>query len=166
MFIFGDFNFRLNTKGVLELFRKELLEHVDDELCENDKLKVDSKVFSVLNHEKRFKEEYDWVIFVIAIFFSALTAFYYQGVIFECLLTLHVSLQVHSFEFEAGQFSDHLTEGDLKFHPTYPFDEEVGNTFMKTRCPAWCDRVLYTHDATSLMTSVSSSCIKFFRPQN
>ena len=83
MFIFGDFNFRLNTKGVLEFLRQELDEHGDDnESCGKEKLRVDTKVFSVLDHERRFKEEYDWVMAIYYSDFLALTAFNRQGDIF------------------------------------------------------------------------------------
>ena len=40
-----------------------------------------------------------------------------------------------------------LMERKLSFPPTYPYEEdpEEGNKYMKTRVPAWCDRILYSH---------------------
>merc|ERR1712130_285751 len=46
---------------------------------------------------------------------------------------------------------DRLTEFPLAFPPTYPYTEDPngGNSYMATRCPAWCDRVLMSHDLKS-----------------
>ena len=56
-------------------------------------------------------------------------------------------------EPEESDLRDRLTEFPLAFPPTYPFTEDpsgnAGHTYMSTRCPAWCDRVLMSHDLKS-----------------
>ena len=47
-----------------------------------------------------------------------------------------------------------LCEQPLAFAPTYPYGEDPeaergGTTYMRTRCPAWCDRVLYSRPAAA-----------------
>ena len=54
---------------------------------------------------------------------------------------------------EVTDLRDRLTEFPLAFPPTYPFAEDpnTGSSYMRTRCPAWCDRVLMSHEARSLV---------------
>ncbi len=57
------------------------------------------------------------------------------------------------YDMEVSDLRDRLTEFPLAFPPTYPFTEDpnAGNSYMGTRCPAWCDRVLMSHEARSLV---------------
>ena len=57
------------------------------------------------------------------------------------------------YDMEVGELRDRLTEFPLAFPPTYPFAEDpnTGTSYMRTRCPAWCDRVLMSHEARSLL---------------
>lgn len=54
---------------------------------------------------------------------------------------------------EVSDLRDRLTEFPLAFPPTYPFaeDPEAGSSYMGTRCPAWCDRVLMSLEARALI---------------
>lgn len=63
-------------------------------------------------------------------------------------------LQLIPYDFEAKQFES-LMELDITFHPTYPFDETVANKFMRTRCPSWCDRVLFNAAAKFIISNVN-----------
>ena len=60
---------------------------------------------------------------------------------------------------EVSDLRDRLTEFPLAFPPTYPYTEDPnsGNSYMTTRCPAWCDRVLMSHDLKSLINLTSGS---------
>jgi len=56
------------------------------------------------------------------------------------------------YDTETLNVQNRLTEFPLGFPPTYPYEEDPlsegsGQRYMKTRCPAWCDRVLISHDA-------------------
>ena len=57
------------------------------------------------------------------------------------------------YDMEVSDLRDRLTEYPLAFPPTYPFveDPNAGSSYMRTRCPAWCDRVLMSHQAKSLI---------------
>ena len=39
---------------------------------------------------------------------------------------------------------------------SYPFSEDVsdGMSYMKTRCPSWCDRILLSHSAKDIIFQV------------
>ena len=60
---------------------------------------------------------------------------------------------------EVGELRDRLTEFPLAFPPTYPFAEDpnTGTSYMRTRCPAWCDRVLMSHEARSLLVKADQA---------
>ena len=57
------------------------------------------------------------------------------------------------YDMEVSDLRDRLTEYPLAFPPTYPFveDPNAGSSYMRTRCPAWCDRVLMSHQAKTLI---------------
>uniref|UniRef100_A0A6G1SC38 inositol-polyphosphate 5-phosphatase n=1 Tax=Aceria tosichella TaxID=561515 RepID=A0A6G1SC38_9ACAR len=46
---------------------------------------------------------------------------------------------------ELDSFKNKLHEFKISFSPSYPFkeDETGGYSYMKTRCPSWCDRILF-----------------------
>lgn len=46
---------------------------------------------------------------------------------------------------ELDSFKSKLFEFKISFSPSYPFKEDItgGYSYMKTRCPAWCDRILF-----------------------
>lgn len=55
---------------------------------------------------------------------------------------------------EVDQFKDYVTEYAIDFPPSYPFEEDIEkpSTYMPTRCPSWCDRVLLSHTAKELIS--------------
>ncbi len=59
------------------------------------------------------------------------------------------------FDQEASSVVDRLSERKLSFPPTYPFEEDPelgGRKYMGTRCPAWCDRILFSHETRQIMS--------------
>jgi inositol-1,4,5-trisphosphate 5-phosphatase len=52
-----------------------------------------------------------------------------------------------------------LKEMQIKFPPTYPWSEDplCSNCYMKTRAPAWCDRVLMNNEAFELVQKDTKS---------
>ncbi|CAB3257671.1 unnamed protein product [Arctia plantaginis] len=130
-FIFGDFNFRTDTAGVVKKVTEDLsacrqqngsaidssrLQFRDSE--NRVVLTVGKKEFGHVDHQKIFREPW---------------------------------LQRYDRELEA--LRPHLYEFPLKFPPSYPFEEDVQlpTHYMKTRCPAWCDRVLLSQAARLLV---------------
>ncbi|CAG5014422.1 unnamed protein product [Parnassius apollo] len=133
-FIFGDFNFRTDTGGVVKKVTEELTAcrlqngaNVDasklqyrSETDDRIVLTIGKKEFAHVDHQKIFREPW---------------------------------LQRYDRELEA--LRPHLFEFPVKFPPTYPFEEDIQlpTHYMKTRCPAWCDRVLLSQSARLLIQS-------------
>ncbi|XP_028157150.1 type I inositol 1,4,5-trisphosphate 5-phosphatase isoform X3 [Ostrinia furnacalis] len=131
-FIFGDFNFRTDTGGVVKKITEELTAcrlqnggNADASKLQYRSatdgrvvLTVGKKEFSHLDHQKIFREPW---------------------------------LQRYDRELEA--LRPHLYEFPVKFPPSYPFEEDVHlpTHYMKTRCPAWCDRILLSQSARLLV---------------
>ncbi|KAG1677681.1 Type I inositol 1,4,5-trisphosphate 5-phosphatase [Nymphon striatum] len=113
-FIFGDFNFRLDTEGVVNRLTQQSVpsEKTVDKNGELSKLVYAENG----NSDKRH------------------------------------------FDKEVKLFSDVLHEFTINFPPSYPYSEDFNNpgSYMKTRCPAWCDRVLLSKNALHLVSSASS----------
>ncbi|GFS27244.1 type I inositol-1,4,5-trisphosphate 5-phosphatase [Elysia marginata] len=61
---------------------------------------------------------------------------------------------LHQYDAEVLSFRDRLFEYDIGFPPSYPFCEDVadGISYMKTRVPSWCDRVLLTHASKDILS--------------
>ncbi|XP_017272824.1 inositol polyphosphate-5-phosphatase A [Kryptolebias marmoratus] len=134
-FLFGDFNFRLDTLSVVQhlsteadvqTVKKDSSNEVEKIICEekdNDHqvlLQIEEKLFAYL-HQAVFRED--------------------NG---EALL---------KYDKEVKAFHDVVTEEDIKFPPSYPYSENYTQPtqYMNTRCPAWCDRILMSHTAHNLI---------------
>ncbi|CAG9794866.1 unnamed protein product [Diatraea saccharalis] len=131
-FIFGDFNFRTDTGGVVKKVTEELTAcrlqnganvdsaklqyraHIDDRLV----LTIGKKEFAHADHQKIFREPW-----------------------------------LQRFDRELEALRPHLYEFPVKFPPSYPFEEDIHlpTHYMKTRCPAWCDRILLSQSARLLV---------------
>ncbi|RWS27662.1 type I inositol 1:4:5-trisphosphate 5-phosphatase-like protein, partial [Leptotrombidium deliense] len=137
-FIFGDFNFRLDTGGVIKKLTKncsplhiksakngETEKLVYKDPCGNSPLllTLEKKVFDFQNQELFCEEEnFKWLL---------------------------------DFDRELEDFRNDIFEYMISFPPSYPFTEDSENSrYMKTRCPAWCDRVLLSQSAKNLINNV------------
>ncbi|XP_014216271.1 uncharacterized protein LOC106645034 [Copidosoma floridanum] len=65
---------------------------------------------------------------------------------------------LREYDKELGDFEGRLFEFPIEFVPSYPYEENVkeGTKYMLTRVPAWCDRVLLSPAAKSLVKDISS----------
>lgn len=134
-FVFGDFNFRTDTQGVV----KKLSEGLNavkiqsnkssdpaklqfrDESSQKVVLTLGKKEFSHQDHQKLFVgDESEWL---------------------------------RAYDRELESFSGQLFEFTINFPPTYPYveDSERGEMYMQTRCPSWCDRVFLSASARALV---------------
>nr|XP_046243155.1 inositol polyphosphate-5-phosphatase A isoform X1 [Scatophagus argus] len=130
-FLFGDFNFRLDTLSLVQhlststdvqTVKKDSSNEVEKIICEekdNDHqvlLHIEEKLFAYV-HQTVFRED--------------------NG---RALL---------KYDKEAAVFHDVIREEDIRFPPSYPYSEEYTKPtqYMNTRCPAWCDRILMSHTA-------------------
>uniref|UniRef100_A0A3Q0SJ88 inositol-polyphosphate 5-phosphatase n=1 Tax=Amphilophus citrinellus TaxID=61819 RepID=A0A3Q0SJ88_AMPCI len=134
-FLFGDFNFRLDTLSLVQYLstatdvqtvKKDSSNEVEKIICEekdNDRqvlLQIEEKLFAYL-HQAVFRED--------------------NG---RALL---------KYDKEVAAFHDVIREEDIMFPPSYPYSEEYTKPtqYMNTRCPAWCDRILMSHTAQDLI---------------
>ncbi|XP_023242234.1 type I inositol 1,4,5-trisphosphate 5-phosphatase-like isoform X2 [Centruroides sculpturatus] len=135
-FIFGDFNFRLDTPSVIQTITNQATPiHIKsakngeivkmlyrDPVNENKVvLTLEKKVFDLENHEETFlKNNGKWL---------------------------------RDFDKEPQTFENELYEFEISFPPSYPFMEDASgaNCYMRTRCPSWCDRILFSKSAKSLV---------------
>ncbi|CAF1439723.1 unnamed protein product [Rotaria sordida] len=128
--IFGDFNFRLDCHRLLQDIVEKRAGSVDkiikkdsDELSKiiikntQNKLKL-----TIGKKEFNLHDDHDS-------FFST------------------DSQQFHMFDYEFSSFGDQLFEYEKSFPPSYPYSEELAeaHSYLRVRCPAWCDRILLSH---------------------
>ncbi|KAK3094842.1 hypothetical protein FSP39_006936 [Pinctada imbricata] len=134
MFIFGDFNFRLDSKRLVQTLtsktksiqtkgKKDQVSKIvyTDENNGKTVLTIESKGFD--HHDK------------------------HTELFFKRAKTLH------KYDNEIHSYKDKVAEFDITFPPSYPFSEDVndGMCYMKTRCPSWCDRILLSHSAKNII---------------
>lgn len=71
-----------------------------------------------------------------------------------CLIVCNfIYFQLKPYDRELESFEKFLGEFPITFPPSYPFEENInkGSSYMHTRCPAWCDRVLFSHSVKQLV---------------
>jgi len=123
-YIYGDFNFRLSTKQVIEY------------LCGGTKAK---EVFSPEGTlmEQNFERVSDNQVLLK----MKVKSFQYYN---PCQFTFEAGREFRKFDSESNSFAGELHELPVRFPPSYPFSEDLdkGNQFLGTRCPSWCDRIL------------------------
>lgn len=118
-FYFGDFNFRLDLGALIEKYTsKPTTSGVKSE-------DSSTKTFTDLNENDMFiigEKKFKWN----------------QSVKNEVE-------NLRQFDKELLESESSLFEFNQNFPPTYPFMEDTVNveSYMQTRCPAWCDRIFY-----------------------
>ncbi|XP_055851053.1 inositol polyphosphate-5-phosphatase A isoform X2 [Episyrphus balteatus] len=129
-FVFGDFNFRCDTEGVVKELTENLTAHrvqsikhdstkVHYRNTDGDNvLTVGKKEFNYADHQLKFKEAW-----------------------------------LQKYDRELEPLNEILVEYPIKFPPTYPYEEDpdMPSDYMSTRCPSWCDRILMSPAAKDLI---------------
>lgn len=140
-FLFGDFNFRLNLKSLIQA-------------------QGWSPSFTGETSKQTVLYEQDGEVQLV----MKCKRFEYQDVKIFQDDSEHMLLR---FDHEPIPFLNELNEVQITFPPTYPFSENVTEPaeFMGTRCPAWCDRVLMSHNGRALIQKVKEGedCVKYQR---
>uniref|UniRef100_A0A673LSV8 inositol-polyphosphate 5-phosphatase n=1 Tax=Sinocyclocheilus rhinocerous TaxID=307959 RepID=A0A673LSV8_9TELE len=134
-FIFGDFNFRLDSKQVIEsLCSTASMQTVRSA----DTNEVDKLIFRESDNDRKVLLQLEKK------FFSYIN----QDVFRENNGTLLLE-----FDRELSVFKERLHELDISFPPSYPYSEDSsqGKQYMNTRCPSWCDRILMSASARDLL---------------
>ncbi|KAI4478908.1 hypothetical protein M0802_014480 [Mischocyttarus mexicanus] len=137
-FLFGDFNFRTDTAGVI----KKLTEDTQEK-----KLSNKGNVSKLQFHNK----EDDLILSLGKKEFS-----YYEN---KNVFVDNSGQWLREYDKELEDFEGRLFEFPINFIPSYPFQEDVNEAtnYMQTRVPAWCDRVLLSPTAKTLVQNISSS---------
>ncbi|KAM4749118.1 inositol polyphosphate-5-phosphatase A-like [Rhinophrynus dorsalis] len=138
-FLFGDFNFRLDLKSLIQAQGWTPKARID-----TDKGTVEYEQngeVQLLMQCKRF--EY----------------------LDENILQKDRVCTLLRFDCEPLPFLSELSEMHISFPPSYPFSESTTgpSEYMGTRCPAWCDRVFMSHSARALLTKGEDeeSCVQY-----
>ncbi|XP_056385174.1 inositol polyphosphate-5-phosphatase A isoform X1 [Hyla sarda] len=134
-FVFGDFNFRLDLKSVVEtLCAKTTMQTVQ----ETDSSTVDKLIFRESENDRKVVLQIEKKLFD-----------YFNQEVFRD----NNGTALLEFDKELSVFKDRLFELDITFPPSYPYSEDSsqGKQYMNTRCPAWCDRILMSHSAKELL---------------
>ncbi|KAK3758640.1 hypothetical protein RRG08_019549 [Elysia crispata] len=138
LFIFGDFNFRLDSYRLIKELTAKLV-------ASQTKGKKD-----MVNKIEYTEEGNGKIVLTVAI-----KNFDY----YEKHTDLFVSMNkwLHQYDAEMSSFRDRLFEYEIGFPPSYPFCEDVadGISYMKTRVPSWCDRVLLNHASKDILSQDS-----------
>ncbi|XP_053536104.1 inositol polyphosphate-5-phosphatase A isoform X3 [Ictalurus punctatus] len=135
-FLFGDFNFRLDTLSLVQdlstsaevqMVMKDSTNEVEKIIYEdkgNDHkqvlFQIETKRFLYLHH-KLFRED--------------------------------TGRELLEYDRETAAFQDIITEEEILFLPSYPYSEDYTKPtqYMNTRCPSWCDRILMSHNARDVI---------------
>uniref|UniRef100_A0AAZ3PPW4 inositol-polyphosphate 5-phosphatase n=1 Tax=Oncorhynchus tshawytscha TaxID=74940 RepID=A0AAZ3PPW4_ONCTS len=134
-FVFGDFNFRLDTRQVVEsLCSTATMQTVRL----GDTNEVDKLIFRESENDRKVVLQLEKKLF----------NYINQDVFRENNGTLFLQ-----FDSELSCFKERLHELEISFPPSYPYSEDSsqGKQYMNTRCPAWCDRVLMSATAKDLV---------------
>ncbi|XP_077469593.1 inositol polyphosphate-5-phosphatase A isoform X1 [Stigmatopora argus] len=134
-FIFGDFNFRLDFKQVIERLCSSTTMQAERTTDTNE---VNKLIFRESDNDRK----------VILQLEKKLFSYVNQDVFRENNGTLLLE-----DDKELSVFKDRLHELEISFPPSYPYSEDSnqGKQYMNTRCPAWCDRILMSSSARDLV---------------
>lgn len=127
--IFGDFNFRLDLGPMIEKYTLK---------CKSNGIKSEDST------QKTFKDVNEKEIFVIA------------DKKFKWNYCKDIQAEINNlieFDKELSTSEEPLYECSRNFPPSYPFMEDLVNfnKYMETRCPAWCDRIIFNSDFNDII---------------
>uniref|UniRef100_A0A4W6G9K9 inositol-polyphosphate 5-phosphatase n=1 Tax=Lates calcarifer TaxID=8187 RepID=A0A4W6G9K9_LATCA len=134
-FVFGDFNFRLDSKQVIESLCSTATMQTVRAADTNE---VDKLIFRESDNDRKVVLQLEKKLF----------NYVNQDVFRE-----NNGTSLLEFDKELSVFKDRLHELEISFPPSYPYSEDSsqGKQYMNTRCPAWCDRILMSSSARDLV---------------
>ncbi|XP_049501876.1 inositol polyphosphate-5-phosphatase A isoform X1 [Panthera uncia] len=139
-FVFGDFNFRLDSKSVVETLCTQATMQTVRAADTNEVVKL---IFRESDNDRKVMLQLEKKVF-----------HYFNQEVFRD----NNGTALLEFDKELSVFKDRLYELDISFPPSYPYSEDSGQgrQYMNTRCPAWCDRVLMSPSARELILKSES----------
>ncbi|XP_011878822.1 PREDICTED: uncharacterized protein LOC105568062 isoform X2 [Vollenhovia emeryi] len=137
-FLFGDFNFRTDTASVI----KKLTEDTQEKRLSN------KGNISKLQFHNRDDD------LVLTLGKKEFSHYEHQNVFMK-----NGGEWLREYDKELGDFEGRLFEFPISFVPSYPFQEDINEpvNYMQTRVPAWCDRVLLSPTAKTLVKDIDDS---------
>uniref|UniRef100_A0A3B4B1W8 inositol-polyphosphate 5-phosphatase n=2 Tax=Periophthalmus magnuspinnatus TaxID=409849 RepID=A0A3B4B1W8_9GOBI len=134
-FLFGDFNFRLDSKQVIESLCSSATMQTVRAADTNE---VDKLIFRETENDRKVVLQLEKKLF----------SYVNQDVFRE-----NNGTSLLEYDKELSVFKDRLTELEISFPPSYPYSEDSsqGKQYMNTRCPAWCDRIVMSPSARDLV---------------
>ncbi|KAI3362957.1 hypothetical protein L3Q82_011635 [Scortum barcoo] len=134
-FVFGDFNFRLDSKQVIESLCSTATMQTVRAADTNE---IDKLIFRESDNDRKVVLQLEKKLF----------SYVNQDVFRE-----NNGTSLLEFDKELSVFKDRLHELEISFPPSYPYSEDSsqGKQYMNTRCPAWCDRILLSSFARDLV---------------
>ncbi|XP_060559157.1 inositol polyphosphate-5-phosphatase A-like [Ruditapes philippinarum] len=134
-FIFGDFNFRLDLHSLL----KDLTEKTEANEIRGKKNQISKLSYTDANNKV--------VLTIESKYFDHHEK---HNEIFS-----NKDKMLNKYDKELDAYKDKLYEYSIDFPPSYPFSEDVsdGLSYMKTRCPSWCDRILLSNSTKDILYS-------------
>ncbi|KAL1788595.1 type I inositol 1,4,5-trisphosphate 5-phosphatase [Sigmodon hispidus] len=139
-FVFGDFNFRLDSKSVVETLCTKTTMQTVRAADSNEVVKL---IFRESDNDRKVVLQLEKKLFD-----------YFNQDVFRD----NNGTALLEFDKELSVFKDRLYELDISFPPSYPYSEDSsqGEQYMNTRCPAWCDRILMSLSAKELVLKSES----------
>ncbi|KAH0507878.1 Type I inositol 1,4,5-trisphosphate 5-phosphatase [Microtus ochrogaster] len=139
-FVFGDFNFRLDSKSVVETLCTKATMQTVRAADTNEVVKL---IFRESDNDRKVVLQLEKKLFD-----------YFNQDVFRD----NNGTALLEFDKELSVFKDRLYELDISFPPSYPYSEDSsqGEQYMNTRCPAWCDRILMSLSAKELVLKSES----------
>lgn len=174
LFIFGDFNFRLDTNKVIQ--------RITDGVRPVVKKSASNEVVEFIYHKRKVSElgnmsgytKDDMVRESESMRNDDGNSNYIDdgGVVmtigkklFDCenldetFKATENTEWLQKLDNELDSFKSQLLEFKISFSPSYPFKEDKSgaHSYMNTRCPAWCDRILFNAAGGNLIHSKESN---------
>ncbi|XP_029376445.1 type I inositol 1,4,5-trisphosphate 5-phosphatase isoform X1 [Echeneis naucrates] len=134
-FVFGDFNFRLDSRLVIESLCPTAIMQTCTESSTGE---INQLIFRESDNDRK----------VVLLLEKKVFNYVNQDVFRE-----NNGTSLLKFDRELSVFKERLHELEISFPPSYPYSEDSseGKQYMNTRCPAWCDRILMSPSARDLV---------------
>lgn len=171
-FLFGDFNFRTDTQGVV----KKLAEGLNVVRVERNGEQTESGGSNCKEDGEETTLQYRDTESQVVL---SLGKKEFKHLNHQNLFVGADSKWLKEFDLELEPFKGSIYEFPVDFPPSYPFEEEqdinstdlepnaetkelqmgAGTRYMHTRCPSWCDRVLMSPSAKSIISQNSEESV-------